>query len=104
MTFALIYVTHSSLAEAKKIATLLLEERLIACVNYFPIESTFWWQGALDSTAEYVSLLKTQEKHWNIIQEKIREQHPYQTPCMMKLLVQANADYERWIVEETTQR
>jgi uncharacterized protein involved in tolerance to divalent cations len=42
MAFIGIYVTHQSREEAEKIAHHLLQEKMIACVNYFPIQSAYW--------------------------------------------------------------
>jgi uncharacterized protein involved in tolerance to divalent cations len=44
MSFSLLYVTHPSRPEAVRITTELLQQHIIACANYFPIESTYWWE------------------------------------------------------------
>lgn len=44
MPFVLIYVTHPSKPEAIRITSELMKSRLIACANYFPIESMFWYE------------------------------------------------------------
>ena len=99
--FILIYVTHKNLKEAKKIASVLLDKKLIACVNFFPIESSYFWKGKLENSNEYVSLLKTRKDNWNKVKEEIKRIHPYETPCILKLEVEANEEYESWINSET---
>ena len=101
MVFILIYVTHKNLEEAKKVGNELLKEKLIACANYYPIKSSYWWQGKIENSEEYVSLLKTKKENWYAVKEKIKKIHPYKVPCIMKMDVEANEDYDSWVKEET---
>ena len=101
MKFILIYVTHKNLKEAKKVADFLLRKKLIACVNYFPIESAYWWKGKIENSKEIVSLLKTKKENWNKVKEEIEKSHPYETPCIIKIEAEANKDYAKWINKET---
>ncbi len=64
MGFILIYVVNKDMEEAKKIAEYLLQKRLIACVNYIPIKSSFWWKGEIENSSEVVSLLKTKDENF----------------------------------------
>lgn len=101
MTFIIIYITHKNLKEAKKIANYLLEKKLIACVNYVPITSSYWWNGKIEESKEIVSLVKTKKENWKKVESEVKKIHPYKTPCIMKLDVAANDDYETWIRKET---
>lgn len=56
MKILLLYVTHKNKEEAEKVSKYLLEKRLIACVNYFPIESSYWWKGKVENSEEIVTL------------------------------------------------
>ena len=56
----LIYVTASSMDEARKIGRALVEERLVACVNLIDrMTSIYWWQGAVEEGSEVVVIAKT---------------------------------------------
>jgi len=101
MGFIIIYVTHESYNEAKKVGQKLLEDNLIACANYFPITSSFMWQGEVKEENEYVSLFKTSKDNWGKIKEKINLIHPYDTPAIIKFEVEANQEFSNWIEEET---
>ncbi len=101
MSFIIIYVTHESTEKAKTIASKLLEKKLIACANFFPISSAFWWKGKIENTNEIVSLLKTRKENWSKVKEEIEKLHPYETPCIMRIEVEANEKYEAWIRSET---
>ncbi|MBI3623619.1 divalent-cation tolerance protein CutA [Candidatus Pacearchaeota archaeon] len=101
MGFIVVYITHKNMKEAKKVVDHLLNKKLIACVNYFPIESAFWWKGSIAKSKEIVSLVKTRKENWNKIKTEVKKIHPYNTPCIMKFDVEANKDYEKWINDET---
>ncbi len=101
MAFIIIYVTHSNMEEAKRIAFILLKKRLIACVNFFPIESVYWWKGNVENAHEIVSLLKTKTENWEKIKVEIETIHPYETPCIIKIDAKSNEQYEEWINAET---
>ena len=101
MSFILIYITHENLTEAKKIANHLLEKKLVACANFFPIESMYWWKGKIQNTNEVVSIIKTKTENWEKVKTAVKELHPYECPCIMKINAQANQDYEDWINKET---
>lgn len=97
----LIYITHESEAEAQRIAKQLLEARLVACANIFPIQSAYWWQGALENGNEWVSIVKTTPEKWEAVQETVLQVHPYTTPCIIKIEATANEAYAAWIRQET---
>jgi periplasmic divalent cation tolerance protein len=111
MKFIIIYITHKNKQEAKKVAEVLLRDRLIACVNYFPIESSYWWpaspelqrgeKGKIAHTKEIVTLVKTKKENWAKVKKAVEAIHPYETPCIMKFDVESNTSYAQWIKEET---
>lgn len=98
MSFLVIYVTHPSKPEAALITADLLHAHLIACANYFPIESTYWWDGRLTHSDEIVTLYKTIPENYEAIKKLIESKHKYTVPCIMKLAtVEANVSYEEWV-------
>lgn len=101
MSFLLIYITHPDHKTAKRISERLISEKYVACSNIFPIESSYWWKGEIENEDEFVSIVKTRCSHFEIIERKVKELHPYDIPCIMALEVQANEDYEKWIIEST---
>jgi periplasmic divalent cation tolerance protein len=101
MKFIIIYTTNPNLKEAKKVADVLLEKRLIACANHFPIQSAFWWKGKIENAKEIVSILKTKKENWEKVKKEIQKIHSYEIPCIMKMDVESNGDYAEWIKKET---
>lgn len=101
MAFILFYVTHPDEATAQRIATQMVELRLAACANIFPIASAYWWNGAVQQENEWVSVLKTRPELEPRLEEAIRQIHPYEVPCILRFEVRANGDYEKWIADST---
>jgi periplasmic divalent cation tolerance protein len=100
MGFIIIYITYPDLKIAKKIVASLMERRLIACGNFFPIQNTYWWKGKIENSKEVVSIVKTKTKNWEKVKSAVIKLHPYETPCIIKMAVVANDDYESWINKE----
>lgn len=97
MAFIMVYITNESEAEAQRISHILLEKKLIACANLFPIQSAYWWQGGIQQESEWVCLVKTMPEYWDNLRDEVLRQHRYTTPCILKIAVEANFAYEDWI-------
>ena len=100
----MVYVTAKDEEEAKKIANHLLEKRLIACANMFPIKSLYRWKGVIESADEVAMILKTQKKHVERIILEVKAVHSYEVPCVVSLEIgDGNPDFLEWIKNETTE-
>jgi periplasmic divalent cation tolerance protein len=94
----------SSAEEAQRIARLLVEKRLAACVNIIPaIRSIYRWQGAVEEATEHMMVIKTRAERYEALQEEIRELHSYSVPEIIALPIEhGSASYLDWIDQETT--
>jgi periplasmic divalent cation tolerance protein len=98
MSFLVIHVTYPSKPEAVRISADLLNARLVACANYFPIESTYWWEWRLTHTDEILVFYKTVPENWDSVKSFILSKHKNTIPCIIKLAtVESNESYEQWI-------
>ena len=96
----LVYITIKNEQEAKTIAKALIEKKLIACANIFPITSLYMWQGKLVDDKEVVLLAKSKSQNYKKIQSEVKKLHSYQTPCIMNITAQANPEYLQWLMGE----
>ena len=96
----LVYITNPTKEEAKKIAKHLLEKKLIACANIFPIESMYHWEGKVAEEKEFVLLGKTKEENYAKITDEVEKIHSYDTPCILRLPMEANEKYKSWLGKE----
>lgn len=98
MDLASVYVTCPDEATAKRIARALLERKLVACANLFPIASLYVWEGALREDPEVAMLLKTRRSIVQAVIAAVEELHPYDVPCAVAFEVgAAAAGYAAWV-------
>src|ERR1700740_908323 len=91
--------TTGSEEEAHKIARHLVEHQLAACVNIIrQSESTYRWQGKVESSQEWLLLIKTTAEKFNEVRDAIRELHSYDLPeCIAIAIDDGSAEYLEWI-------
>jgi periplasmic divalent cation tolerance protein len=98
----IIYVTVTNEAEAKKISEELLNKKLIACVNIFPVKSMYWWKKKIEKTDEFVMIMKTKKKIVGKAMRRIKRMHSYEVSCIDVIEVEkSDKDYLKWIDEVT---
>ena len=100
---SIIYSTTGNIEEARKIAKILVEEKLVACVNIIPkIESIYRWQGSIEEDDECVLLAKTTDKNVDKTIQRIKELHSYDVPDVVALPVgNGLKEYLNWVESET---
>lgn len=91
---------------AKRIAHMLVEEHLAACVNLgAPMLSMYMWEGELEGTEEIPLTIKTTQSALAAMTERLIELHPYEVPEILVLPVQGGArPYLEWVREQTARR
>ena len=99
MSFIVVYITHATEKVATKVSNYLIEQKFVACANIFPIKSGYWWKDVIQSENEWVSIVKTTTENWIPLKNEVEKIHPYEVPCIMKIEVEANESYEKWIRE-----
>jgi periplasmic divalent cation tolerance protein len=95
----LIISTAGSREEASRIARALVEEKLAACVNIVgPIQSVYRWEGKIDSSQEFLMLIKTTSRISGVAITRIRELHSYDLPEAIEMNIDGgSSDYLKWI-------
>jgi periplasmic divalent cation tolerance protein len=93
--------TAGSEDEARQIARSLVERGHAACVNIVPgIESVYRWQGKIESSQEWLLLIKTTAARFEDVKRTIRELHSYDVPeCIAISIIDGSAAYLNWIGE-----
>lgn len=97
-----LYVTAPPDA-APDLARTLVDERLAACVNRVPCESTYRWDGDVQvDEPEEVLFVKTSDETVEAAEKRVAELHPYETPCIERFTENAVAEpFAAWIDEAT---
>jgi periplasmic divalent cation tolerance protein len=94
-----VYITTSGVEEAERIGSVLVEERLAACVNILPgMKSIYWWEGAMETSQEAVLIAKTNDERLQALIDKASEIHSYDCPAIVALPIERGYDpYLVWI-------
>jgi periplasmic divalent cation tolerance protein len=101
--YMFIYVTAGNEEEAERIARAMLERKLVACANIFPIRSMYWWEGKIEEASEVGIILKTRAEKFKELRDKIKEIHSYEIPCICAFSVNDGLkDYLDWIDSSLT--
>jgi periplasmic divalent cation tolerance protein len=103
MTDALqVVTTAGSTEEAERIAEQLVARRLAACVQVIgPITSTYHWQGKIETSEEWICVIKTLRGRYAELEQAIRELHSYAVPEILAFdVVAGSRDYLAWLAAE----
>lgn len=100
-----VLTTVESREQAETIARMLVERQLAGCVQIVgPIISVYRWQGAVETAGELLLLIKTRSSIYPDLERTLIDIHPYQTPEIIALPVEAGFQgYLSWLVDSTAQ-
>ncbi len=98
-----VYLTFPDAATAERIAEVLVERRLAACVNVFaPVTSVYRWEGRVVREGEVVAWAKTTPDRLGALVADVEALHPYEVPCVVAYpAVGGAAAYLDWVGRET---
>ncbi|MCW5576536.1 MAG: divalent-cation tolerance protein CutA [Burkholderiales bacterium] len=99
----LVFSTLPDAAAARRLAQLLVDRRLAACVSVLPpCASVYRWQGAVEEAAEVPLMIKTTAARYADLEAAIRAEHPYELPEIVAVPVQRGLPgYLDWVAAET---
>lgn len=106
MTDALVVLTTTETeADAERLARLLVEAELAACVQVLPrMSSIYRWQGKVEQAGENLLLIKTTRGAYARLETAIKQHHSYETPEIIALPVEAgSAEYLNWLAASVQQ-
>ena len=95
-----VYCVFPDAASARRIGDAAVARRLAACVNRFPIDSTYHWKGAIEQAHEVVALFKTSPRKVGALFEYLARAHPYDVPDIFEVAVaRAHRPYLEYLAE-----
>lgn len=97
-----VYTTTASKSDAERLATLLIESRLAACVQIEgPIQSVYRWEERIESAEEWRLLVKTPERLTDEVCGALLENHPYEEPEILLFQFHAGSPgYVTWAQQQ----
>lgn len=98
-----VYAVFASDEEAVRIARILIEERLAACVNILgPCRSLYRWDGRIEDATEVAALFKTAADRAEALIGRLAELHGYDLPAATVWpIAGATPGYAKWVLDET---
>ncbi len=96
-----VFSTCATEEEAGRIARLLVEERLAACVNVVPgLRSYYRWKDAVESGGEFLLVIKSARNLFGALSAVLENAHSYEVPEAIALaVVDGSANYLGWLDE-----
>jgi periplasmic divalent cation tolerance protein len=96
--YVIILTTTDSEGKSGKLARMLLEKKLAACVHIQKIKSHYWWNEKMECADEYLLMIKTRTNLFVEISELIRKNHSYETPEIIQIpITDGSQKYFEWI-------
>ena len=93
-----IYTTCKDMEEAKKIANLIVKDKMAASVNFWPIESMYLWHGEIRESHSVAIRIKTLDTKIQVIEDLILKHHSSTTPFIEVTEVKRiNPAYKEWM-------
>ena len=103
MSTLLVLTNVPDRAVAERLAELLVEKRVAACVNILsPCRSIYRWNGAVQHDEEHPMLIKTTAERYPALEQALRAGHPYELPEIIAVPIERGLPaYLDWVAAET---
>ena len=94
--------TYPDKKSISRVARIVVEKKLAACVNYTEINSVYTWKNKIQDTTEFLALFKTTNGSKQKLKETIASSHPYEVPEIVELKMDnVSLPYMKWLEEST---
>ena len=100
-----VFMTAGNRDEATRLAEMLIDEELVACVQILPeIESIYRWQGRIERQPEILIIAKTTQSVFQQLEARVRAEHSYETPEIVAVpLAAGSSPYLDWLSSNVKQ-
>ena len=94
----IVLTTLGADVDAAALAKILIEERLVACVNIMPMTTVYCWKGKIEHNPEQQLLIKTTASRVEDLETRLLELHRYEVPEFLVIRVDASTEvYRDWV-------
>ncbi len=96
-----IYTTCASSEEAIRLGQLIIDHKMGACVDYWPVNSMYNWEGKIKHVSQVMMSIATFENKLEDVNDLISKQHSYSVPMIAGVDVRRiNRAYREWMMQE----
>jgi periplasmic divalent cation tolerance protein len=95
----IVFTTTPNAEEAETLARKIVAAKLAACVQILPpMKSIYFWDGAVQSEAENLLLIKTSDDKFDALEDFILSNHSYEVPEIAAIeAAKISASYLKWL-------
>jgi periplasmic divalent cation tolerance protein len=89
--------------KSEVLARMLIDKRIVACVNVVPVHSYYRWNDQFCSEPEHLLIAKTTQEKADEVIAAIKAHHPYAVPEIIALPVSGgHLPYLEWVFQEVS--
>ena len=102
----IVFMTAGSVDEANRLADMLVDKRLAACVQIMrEMNSVYRWQGKVERQREVLLIAKTLSSKFAEVEREVVKLHSYETPEIVAFPVTAgSAPYLEWLSANVSEK
>jgi periplasmic divalent cation tolerance protein len=102
----MVFMTAASVDEANRLADMLVDKRLAACVQIMrEMNSVFRWQGKVERQREVLLIAKTLSSKFAEVEREVVKLHSYETPEIVAFpLTAGSAPYLEWLSANVSEK
>lgn len=100
--YSIVVTTYSKDRTGSRIVDALLTAKLAACVQVFPIRSSYVWKGRISRDSENLMLIKSKSRDFERIKATILRNHDYEVPEIISVSIDKGLGaYFEWMDQVT---
>ena len=92
-----IALTNLPREHGERIARMLVEEHVVACVNLYPIHSVYFWKNEVHLDEETTLMMKVAVEGVAHLKKRLCELHPYELPEFVVLEIDCEASLREYV-------
>jgi len=102
----IVFLTAASVDEANRLADMLVDKGLAACVQIMPeMDSVYRWQGKVERQREVLLIAKTLSSNFVEVEREVVKLHSYETPEIVAFpLTAGSAPYLEWLSANVSEK
>ena len=87
--------------EAEKLGAIIIQKKVGACVDFWPIKSCYNWEESFTCISQAMLLITTLESKLDAVNTIISENHTYSIPLIAGVDIRRiNHQYKEWMMKE----
>ena len=97
----LILVSFESNEDAERCANYLIDNKLAACVEIYPVKNFYVWKGEKVAANEFSGIIKTEDGYFEKVEQALKKILPYEIPQIVEIKASnANKVYLDWLQKQ----